>query len=343
MAEGAPSWKRPGRASARLVARAEAALPPLLRDLAGDLLRAVAMLVPDADLPCFRLACKTFRDHSSPAQEMRRAAFLRTRALVLFAWASMSGFVLDLPTMLIIAASVGCVDVLEELVDKRQCELTAGACTAAAAGKGQLGALGWFHSRGCPWNRTISEQAARGGHLEVLQYAHEHGCPWDHFTCSGAARGGHLEVLRYAHEHGCPWDHFTCWYAARGGHLEVLRYAHEHGCTWVLYTCRAAAEGGHLEVLRYAHERGCPWDIYTCWYAAAHGGHLEVLRFAHEHGCPWDGCTCYCAAEGGHLEVLRYAHEHGCPWDAPRCLAVAEAGGHAEVTEYLRAAAALQI
>jgi hypothetical protein len=149
MAEGAPSGKRPGRASARLVARADAALPPLLRALNGDLLRAVAKLIADADLPCFRLACKAFRDHSSPAQEMRRTAFLRTRTLVVFAWASMRGFATDLPTMLRLAAFVGCEDVLEELVDNRQCALTVGAC-AAAAGKGQLGALGWLHSRGCP-------------------------------------------------------------------------------------------------------------------------------------------------------------------------------------------------
>jgi hypothetical protein len=50
---------------------------------------AVAKLLADADLPCFRLACKAFRDHSSPAQKMHRTAFLRTRALVVFAWKEM--------------------------------------------------------------------------------------------------------------------------------------------------------------------------------------------------------------------------------------------------------------
>jgi hypothetical protein len=53
---------------------------------------------------------------------MLRPDFLRTRALVVFAWERMPGFVLDLPSMFRLAASVGCVCVLEELVDNRQCE-----------------------------------------------------------------------------------------------------------------------------------------------------------------------------------------------------------------------------
>jgi hypothetical protein len=291
------------------VAAAESALPPLICALGGDLLRAVAAHVDDADLPCLRLVCKAFRDHSSPAQKKCRRDFLRTRALVVFAWARMPGFVTDLPSMLRLAALVGCVGVLEELVDNRQCALTAGE-SYAAAGKGNLDALVWLRSRGCLWDIS---------------------------TCTLVARGGHLEVLRYAHEHGCPWSTATCYWAAAGGHLEVLRYAHEHGCPWSTATCYWAAEGGHLEVLRYAHEHGCPWGTATCYWAAA-GGHLEVLRYAHEHGCPWDSDTCWKAAGGGHLEVLRYAHEHGFPWELDECRAVALRNGHAQVVEYLRAA-----
>jgi hypothetical protein len=115
----------------------------------------------------------------------------------------MPGFLATLPRMLLLTASVGCVDVLAELVDNRQSALTAGACEAAA-GKGHLDAMGWLRSRGCPWDLNTGRMAARGGHLEVLRYAHEHGCEWDSSTCYQAAVGGHLEVLQYAHEHGCP-------------------------------------------------------------------------------------------------------------------------------------------
>jgi hypothetical protein len=311
MAEGAPSAQPApsGRVRARLAAEDESALAPLLRFLAGDPLRAIAKLLPGADLTPSRLVCTAFRDHSSKPEKKCLVDFLRTRELLAFAWASMPGFVISLPRMLILAASVGCVGVLAGLVDKRQCALTADACSAAA-GKGHLDALAWLHSRGSPWYGSTAWRAAEGGHLEVLRYAHEHGCPWGSATCYRAAEGGHLEMLRYAHEHGCPWDITTCSLAAQGGHLEVLRYAHEHDCPWNSYTCNSAAQGGHLEVLRYAHE----------------------------HGCAWDSGTCYRAAKEGHLEVLRYAHEHGCPLELESCSAMALRNGHAEVAEYLRAA-----
>jgi len=102
--------------------------------------------------------------------------FLRTHALTVFAWEHMPGLVYDMSAMLRLAASAGCVEVLAELVENRQCPLAADAC-AAAAGKGHLGALGWLNSRGCPWDNQPCHHAVKGGHLEVLRYAHEHGCP----------------------------------------------------------------------------------------------------------------------------------------------------------------------
>jgi hypothetical protein len=246
-AEGAPSGQRPRRASARLVAAAESSLPPLLRALGDDLLRAIVAQLDDADLPCLRLACKVFRDHSKPAQKKCIVDFLRTRALVVFASARMPGFVAELPSMLRLAARVGCVGVLEELVDNRQCALTDEDVCAAAAGKGHLDALAWLHSRGCPWGIYTCWGAALGGHLEVLRYAHEHGCPWDLTTCYLAAQGGHLEVLRYAHEHGCPWDWMTggCLAVAlQNGHAEVVEYL------------RAAAEAALSASLQL-----CLWDF----------------------------------------------------------------------------------
>jgi hypothetical protein len=270
MAEGGPSGKRPRRASARLVAAAESALPLLLRTLTGDPLRAVAKLLPDAALTPFRLTCTAFRDHSSKPEKKCIVDFLRTRALAVFACDAMPGFVPITPPgaesdedleddwedepptpLLSLAASVGCVGVLAELVDNRQCVLAAGACIAAAW-EGHLDALAWLHSRGCPWDSECCYTAAQGGHLEVLRYAHEHGCPWDSHTCSCAAGGGHLEVLRYAHDQGCEWNSFTCSCAAYGGHLEVLRYAHEHGCPLSWESCIDwALARGHAEVVEY--------------------------------------------------------------------------------------------
>jgi len=117
---------------------------------------------------CTWLACRDFRDHSHPAREaLLRSDFHRTRALAVFAWKRIPAFVLDLWRMLSIAASVGNVGALEELVDNRHCGLTVDACTAAAR-KGQLGALTWLRSHGCPWSYITCCLAAGRGHLEVL-------------------------------------------------------------------------------------------------------------------------------------------------------------------------------
>jgi len=98
---------RPRRTSVRLEAAAEAALLPLLRFLAGDSLRAILKLLGGVDLTCARLACRDFRDHSSPAQEaMRRSDFLCTRALVVYTCERMLSFVRNLPRAMRLAASV---------------------------------------------------------------------------------------------------------------------------------------------------------------------------------------------------------------------------------------------
>jgi hypothetical protein len=281
-AGGASAQPAAGDACAELDVPTESEPSLLLNALAGDPLHTILQLIGDANLPCVRLVCRAFRDHSSPAQKKCRVDFFRTRALTVFAWDRMPGFVANLPYMLHLAASVGCEDILEELVDNRQCALTARAC-AAAAGKGHIGALAWLRSRGCEWDSDTCERAAYGGHLEVLRFAHDNGCPWDCGTCYCAAAGGRLEVLRYAHEHGCPWDSATCYGAALWGHLEMLRYAHEHGCPWKIRTCYGATLGGHLEVLRYAHEHGCPLHP-VCLLEAVARGHAEAAEYLRAAG-----------------------------------------------------------
>jgi len=208
----------------------------LLSSLIGDPLRTIARLLADDDGFRFRLTCKTTRDHRDRpvSAAIRRAGFLRTRSLAVYACDELPGFVLaDKTRMLALAATVGCVAVLSELMDVRGWtgHFRVDACLAAGS-HGQLKALVWLRGRGCSWDASVCDAAAGGGHLELLRYAREQGCPWDSRICSSAARGGHLEVLRYAREHGCPWNSGTCSSAAHGGHVEVLRYAHEHGCPW---------------------------------------------------------------------------------------------------------------
>jgi hypothetical protein len=209
----------------------------MLEQLVGDPLRAIARLLNDDDLLCFRLVCTAFRDHSVKPRSNRRSAFLHSRARARFAWDELPNFVHWLRRhMLELAAAVGSTEVLAELVDARACALGPGGASvcAAAAVHGQLGALRWLRLRSCPWDAN---------------------------TSSCAAANGHLDVLRYAHEHGCPWTKWTCWYAARGGHLDVLRYAHEHGCQWDLSACRAVASREHLGVQLYLNEQHTPLAV----------------------------------------------------------------------------------
>jgi hypothetical protein len=252
--------------------------------LSGDTLRAILNPLSGIDLTCARLTCRLFRDHSSPAQQpMLRSGFLRTRARAVFAWERMPGFVTpgfnlnDGHRLLCLAASVGHVAVLEEMVDNWQCALSCWACDSAAK-HGHLDAVAYLHGRGFPWSPVTCQVAAHEGHLDVLQYAHEHGGVLSD-ALNVAAEAGHLAVVIYAHEHGCAWDRDSCWRAARGGRLEVLRYLHEHGCAWDRNTPYVAADEGHLEVLRYAVEHGCELPHASCVEEARRAGHAAIAAF----------------------------------------------------------------
>jgi hypothetical protein len=202
----------------------------MLEQLVGDPLRAIARLLNDDDLLCFRLVCTAFRDHSVKPRSNRRSAFLHSRARARFAWDELPNFVHWLRRhMLELAAAVGSTEVLAELVDARACALGPGGASvcAAAAVHGQLGALRWLRLRSCPWDANTSSCAAANGHLDVLRYAHEHGCPWTKWTCWYAARGGHLDALCDARSQGCPWDVGGCRAVASLDDVGVLRYLDE--------------------------------------------------------------------------------------------------------------------
>ena len=75
------------------------------------------------------------------------------------------------------AARAGRLDTLAFLRDKTWTtdEMWDGACEAAAWG-GDLPALRFLRSVGCPWNESVAIAAAQRG-LELLRYVVEHGCP----------------------------------------------------------------------------------------------------------------------------------------------------------------------
>jgi hypothetical protein len=197
---------RQGEAARRAAVAAANKGAPILRWLEGELLRLVSGLLSDGDLTCFRLVCKAFLANSEPPERRSLSAFMRSAALVKFAWEELHGFREGCPNHLLLAAGVGNVAAVE-----------------------------WLRVAGCGWSQRVPARAAANGHLAVVRWAREHGCPWDERTCYSAAGGGHLEVLRWAREHGCSWNEGTCSSAAGGGHLEVLRWPREHGCPCPAY------------------------------------------------------------------------------------------------------------
>ena len=101
---------------------------------------------------------------------------------------------------------------------------------ARAAFHGDLAVLTWALPGREHTRALYSVAAAAGGQLEALQYARSLGCPWlspwpvrrwDKSVCTAAALHGHLAVLQWARAQRprCPWDRGTCKEAAQGGHL----------------------------------------------------------------------------------------------------------------------------
>jgi hypothetical protein len=88
-AGGASAQPAAGDAIAELDVPAESEPSLLLHALVGDPLRAIVKLLGDANLPCFRLVSRDFRDHSSKPEKKCIVDFLRTRALTVYAWERM--------------------------------------------------------------------------------------------------------------------------------------------------------------------------------------------------------------------------------------------------------------
>lgn len=102
---------------------------------------------------------------------------------------------------------------------------------------------------------------ARLGNINALEWTRSHGCPWDVDTCYVAALFGHMELLQWARAHDCPWDKRTCSFAARNGHLAVLQWAKAHGCPWDGRHCYQMAKSNNQAVImEWLQEQGCPTD-----------------------------------------------------------------------------------
>jgi hypothetical protein len=228
---------------------------------------------------------------------------------------------------------------------------------AIAARNGDMKALQFARSKGCPWNESTCIQAALNGHEEVLNWALENGCPWHGIPCSSAVFrfvGGIARHLKEMYgmnfrEKTTDYDMSTMKNAKisfEGAPQEIKPLLQQRASmqAWYWYMCIDDLNKESWALLQWTKATfQCPWGALIATNVtspeacsgAARNGDLEMLQFVRAHGCPWNKDTCQEAARNGHLELLKWAHEIGCPWDEGTCCAAA-GNGHFEILLWAR-------
>lgn len=102
------------------------------------------------------------------------------------------------------------------------------------------------------------------GDLEALMYLHTEGCPWDNQIPAAAVNNGNMECLRYALEHNCPVHEGLLSVAAFAANVEVLECLYTHGLRWNEITMMAALTARKVENVRFLVEAGCDISFIAC-------------------------------------------------------------------------------
>jgi hypothetical protein len=106
-----------------------------------------------------------------------------------------------------------------------------------AAFKGHRPLCEFLRALLCPWDETVTRQAAAGGQLDTLRWLIDSGCPW---TADGlraaAGESGNIEVLSYLQQQGLltRTEHLTDALEFAGGHgqLAAAQWLRAQGADW---------------------------------------------------------------------------------------------------------------
>ncbi|GFH53190.1 hypothetical protein CTEN210_09666 [Chaetoceros tenuissimus] len=216
------------------------------------------------------------------------------------------------------------------------------------ASKGNLDALIYARTHGCPWNQWVIYSAVGNADFEMVKYCLENDCPigdndlcceslcnsdvdyekslkvlkllrkfnipWNEKTCESAAQFGNIEALKWARNEGCPWDERTFGIAIKFNEMKIVQYCIDNGCpsSQGLYQSAVRCEDP-IPMLKLLHCNEYEWDERACTEAAIKDK-LKVLRWLRYHNCPWDEGVCNEAVKNDHYDILVYAHENKCPW-----------------------------
>ena len=117
-----------------------------------------------------------------------------------------------------------------------------------AAKRGDIGVLQWLRRAGVPMDSGATATAGRGGQLEALKWLVSHGCPW-HVQSGprGFGQGYLYDLLPRLSlcEHVCEgvmhdynWHTEESKWETGQGHLEVLKWLVDQGCALDVDRCR---------------------------------------------------------------------------------------------------------
>jgi hypothetical protein len=106
-----------------------------------------------------------------------------------------------------------------------------------AAFKGHRALCEFMRAQQCPWDASVTRQAAAGGSVDMLRWLVDSGCPWDGDALrAGAAEGGSMEVLTYLQQLGLltrTADRTdTLEFAGTRDQLAAAKWLREQGAEW---------------------------------------------------------------------------------------------------------------
>ncbi|GFH53319.1 hypothetical protein CTEN210_09795 [Chaetoceros tenuissimus] len=173
--------------------------------------------------------------------------------------------------------------------------------------------LQWLHEHNVPWDGKTCSIAARKGNLKALKYARSKGCPWHENCLRNAIVHRNFDVVEYCLQNRCPIGNSDiCHYAMddkdHDRALRMLRLLREFSVPWGERTCSKAASTGNFQALKRSVSQGCPWDRQECANYAAQHGDIEALKWIRSQGVVFDeiNATFLHAAISGNFSVVEY-------------------------------------
>ncbi|GFH53333.1 hypothetical protein CTEN210_09809 [Chaetoceros tenuissimus] len=194
--------------------------------------------------------------------------------------------------------------------------------------------LKWLHEHGFPWDEKTCSSAAEYGNLKALQYMRSKGCPWNSVSFVNGIRNLHFEVVEYCLRNNCPtsveeddeddedddisvesvlqiclWPYEDCDYDRPFRMLKLLR---SFSGPWDEELVSAVSR--KLEGLKWLRSEGYLLDMLKCANYAAEHGDIKTLKWLKSEGFQFNNEeTCALAASNDNLEVLQWLRAEGSP------------------------------